>query len=60
VSCAALELVLRTGIYGFEFSPAADAGAMVMTPGTAACNRADLERFLQLVVEPSDVNAVSG
>jgi 6-phosphofructokinase 2 len=29
--------------------------AMLMTPGTAACERADVERLFELVAEPSDV-----
>ena len=29
--------------------------AMLMTPGTAACERADVERLLELVAEPSDI-----
>jgi 6-phosphofructokinase 2 len=34
--------------------------AMLMTPGTAACHRADVERLFELVAEPSDVDDVSG
>lgn len=32
--------------------------AMLMTPGTAACERADIERLFELVAEPSDVSGV--
>lgn len=32
--------------------------AMLMTPGTAACDRADVERLFELVAEPSDVDDV--
>ena len=31
--------------------------AMLMTPGTAACDRADVERFFTLAGEPVDVSA---
>jgi 6-phosphofructokinase 2 len=30
--------------------------AMLITPGTAVCNRADVERLFELVAEPSDVD----
>jgi 6-phosphofructokinase 2 len=30
--------------------------AMMMTPGTAACDRADVDKFFALCAEPSDVN----
>ncbi len=33
--------------------------AMLMTPGTAVCERADVERLFELVAEPSDVFDVS-
>ena len=33
--------------------------AMLMTPGTAACDRADVERLFELVAEPADVDDVS-
>ncbi|MCL6001907.1 PfkB family carbohydrate kinase, partial [Neisseria meningitidis] len=29
--------------------------AMLLTPGTAACNRDDVERFFELAAEPTDV-----
>jgi 6-phosphofructokinase 2 len=32
--------------------------AMLMTPGTAVCNRADVERLFELVAEPTDLGAV--
>jgi 6-phosphofructokinase 2 len=32
--------------------------AMLMTPGTAVCNRADVERLFDLVAEPKDLGAV--
>jgi 6-phosphofructokinase 2 len=32
--------------------------AMLMTPGTACCNRADVERLFELVAEPADLGAV--
>lgn len=31
--------------------------AMLLTPGTAACNRDDVERLLELVAEPEDIGA---
>jgi 6-phosphofructokinase 2 len=34
--------------------------AMLMTPGTAPCTRADAERFFELVAEPADVELVCG
>jgi 6-phosphofructokinase 2 len=36
----------------------AAAAAMLMTPGTAVCNRFDVERLFQLVAEPTDLGAV--
>ncbi len=33
--------------------------AMLMTPGTAACERADVEKVFELVAEPSEINHVS-
>jgi 6-phosphofructokinase 2 len=33
--------------------------AMLMTPGTAVCNRSDVERLFELVAEPADLRAVS-
>jgi 6-phosphofructokinase 2 len=38
-----------------RFGVAAGA-AMLMTPGTAVCNRADVERLFQLVFEPTNLN----
>ena len=32
--------------------------AMLMTPGTACCNRDDVERLFELVAEPADLGAV--
>lgn len=32
--------------------------AMLLTPGTAACNRDDVERLLELVAEPKDIGTV--
>jgi 6-phosphofructokinase 2 len=32
--------------------------AMLMTPGTAVCNRADVERLFELVTEPIDLGAI--
>jgi 6-phosphofructokinase 2 len=40
-----------------RFGVAAGA-AMLMTPGTAVCNRADVERLFELVAEPADLSAV--
>ncbi len=40
-----------------RFGVAAGA-AMLMTPGTAVCNRGDVERFFELVAEPADLIAV--
>jgi 6-phosphofructokinase 2 len=40
-----------------RFGVAAGA-AMLMTPGTAVCNRADIERLFELVAEPADLSAV--
>ena len=40
-----------------QFGIAAGA-AMLLTPGTAARSRADVERFFELVAEPPDVDAV--
>lgn len=34
--------------------------AMLMTPGTAACDRGDVEKLFALSAEPSDVNEGSG
>jgi len=33
--------------------------AMLMTPGTAVCNRADVERLFQLIAEPADRDLVT-
>jgi 6-phosphofructokinase 2 len=41
-----------------RFGVAAGA-AMLMTPGTAVCGRADIERLFELVAEPADLSAVS-
>lgn len=41
-----------------RFGVAAGA-AMLMTPGTAVCNRGDVERLFELVEEPADLTAVS-
>jgi 6-phosphofructokinase 2 len=40
-----------------RFGVAAGA-AMLMTPGTAVCNRGDVERLFELVAEPADLSAV--
>jgi 6-phosphofructokinase 2 len=40
-----------------RFGVAAGA-AMLMTPGTAVCNRADVEHFFELVAAPADLGAV--
>ncbi|MGO9154263.1 1-phosphofructokinase family hexose kinase [Mycobacterium sp.] len=32
--------------------------AMLMTPGTAACERADVEKLFELVAEPAEINQV--
>jgi 6-phosphofructokinase 2 len=40
-----------------RFGVAAGA-AMLMTPGTAVCSRADVERLFELVAEPADLSAV--
>ena len=32
--------------------------AMLMTPGTAACERADVEKLFELVAEPAEINHV--
>jgi 6-phosphofructokinase 2 len=40
-----------------RFGVAAGA-AMLMTPGTAICHRADVERLFELVAEPADLSAV--
>lgn len=40
-----------------RFGVAAGA-AMLMTPGTAVCNRAEVERLFELVAEPADLSAV--
>jgi 6-phosphofructokinase 2 len=40
-----------------RFGVAAGA-AMLMTPGTAVCNRSDVERLFELVDEPADLTAV--
>jgi 6-phosphofructokinase 2 len=42
-----------------RFGVAAGA-AMLMTPGTAACNRNDVERLFELAAEPADLSAVGG
>lgn len=42
-----------------RFGVAAGA-AMLMTPGTAVCYRADVERLFELVTEPADLSAVGG
>lgn len=34
--------------------------AMLMTPGTAVCNRDDVERLFELTAEPADIDATSG
>jgi hypothetical protein len=31
---------------------------MLLSPGTAGCSRADVERFFEIVPEPADVEAV--
>jgi 6-phosphofructokinase 2 len=41
-----------------RFGVAAGA-AMLMTPGTAVCHRADVERLFELVAEPTDLSAMS-
>jgi 6-phosphofructokinase 2 len=40
-----------------RFGVAAGA-AMLMTPGTAVCSRADVERLFELVAEPAEISAV--
>ena len=43
-----LDKALRLGI--------AAGSAMLLTPGTAHCNREDVERFFEMVADPMDVN----
>jgi 6-phosphofructokinase 2 len=58
---AAITMGLRRGwplVKSVRLGIAAGA-AMLMTPGTAVCGRADVEKLFELVAEPSEVNDVS-
>ena len=44
-----LDKAVRLGI--------AAGAAMLLTPGTAPCTRADVERFFEMVADPIDIDA---
>lgn len=47
---------MRCGLPRYDPGGIAAGSAMLLTPGTANCNREDVERFFGLVADPVDVD----